>query len=149
MQPVSARKLNLVLVDDDPSIVRIASRMLENSIKDQFTMVTFTDPREAQQWIERNCCDLLVSDIEMPALDGLEMLRFAKQRNAWTQVVFMTAHSSWDRVTEAIESGASNYLLKPLNREEIVTVVQQEYARCARWQNAVRGTLAKGHAQMA
>ena len=149
MPSVSVPKLNLVLVDDAPTIVRIATRMLANSVKDQFEIVPFTDAHEAQFWIEHNCCDLLLADIEMPDLDGLEILRLAKQRNAWTQVILMTAQSNWDRITEAMESGASNYLLKPLKREEIVTVVQQEYTRCARWQNAARGTLAKQQTQLA
>jgi DNA-binding NtrC family response regulator len=143
MATLAARKLNAVLIDDDPSVVRIALAMLANSMKDRLEIVPFTDARLARQWMDENCCDLLISDIEMPGLDGLEMLRFAKQRNAWTQVIFMTAHSSWSRVSEAIELGASNYLLKPLNREEILAVVEQEYIRCARWQNAVKGSLAR------
>jgi len=149
MNTLAARKLNLVLVDDDPSVIRIARAMLANVIKDRMELFTFTDPRQAQHWIDENCCDLLFSDIEMPGVDGLEMLRFAKRRNAWTQVIFMTAHSSWDRITDALELGASNYLLKPLNRQEILPVVEQEYIRCARWQNAVRGTLSRQDGQLA
>lgn len=143
MAPQAARKLNLVILDDDPSVVRIATAMISGAMKDRLDIVSFTNPILAQDWIDQNCCDLLVSDIEMPDVDGLEMLRFAKRRNAWTQVIFMTAHSSWSRVSEAIELGASNYLLKPLNREEILSVVEQEYIRCARWQNAAKGTLSR------
>jgi DNA-binding NtrC family response regulator len=143
MTPLAARKLNAVIVDDDPSVVRIAAAMISGALKDRLEIVSFTDPLQAQHWIDQNCCDLLISDIEMPNVDGLEMLRFAKRRNAWTQVIFMTAHSSWSRVSEAIELGASNYLLKPINRQEILSVVEQEYIRCARWQNAVKGTLAR------
>ncbi len=149
MTPQAARKLNLVIVDDDPAVVRIATAMISGKLKDQLEIVAFTDPMQAQNWIDQNCCDLLVSDIEMPTVDGLEMLRFAKRRNSWTQVIFMTAHSSWSRVSEAIELGASNYLLKPLNRQEILSVIEQETIRCARWQNAVKGSLARQVGQLA
>jgi DNA-binding NtrC family response regulator len=143
MTPLAARKLNAVILDDDPSVVRIASAMVAGAFKDRLEIFSFTDPLQAQDWIHQNCCDLLVTDIEMPTVDGLDILRFAKRRNSWTQVIFMAARSNWSRVSTAIELGASTYLLKPINRSEILAVVGQEVTRCARWHNAVQGTLAR------
>jgi DNA-binding NtrC family response regulator len=101
-----------------------------------------TDTGEARNWLEQNCCDILISDLQMPGADGLEMLRFAKRRNAWTQVIFVTAHSTWDKIAEAVEYGASDYLLKPIDLSDLVTLLNQQYVRCVRWQQAVLGTLA-------
>lgn len=143
MSPLAVRKLNAVIVDDDPSVVRIASAMVSGAFKDRLDIFSFTDPREAQVWIDQNCCDLLVSDLEMPNVDGLELLRFARLRNSWTQVICMAARTNWSRVSTAIEQGASNYLLKPINRAEILAVVGQEVTRCARWRNAEQGTLTR------
>jgi len=102
---------------------------------------SFTDPLEAKQWLEQRSCDIVISDIEMPNLNGLELLTYAKSHNAWTQVVFMTAHTSWERISEAIEHGASDYLVKPIDRLDLITVVAQELRRIERWQNAVLNTL--------
>jgi DNA-binding NtrC family response regulator len=137
---VSARKLTLMIVDDDPSIVRLLRQVLENRFADQIDVHVETSAQAALTWLDEHCCDLLVSDIEMPGIDGLDILRHAKFRNAWTQVVFITGHSSLDRINEAVESGASDYLLKPIDREELVDVVSQLCRRCARWQSALLST---------
>jgi DNA-binding NtrC family response regulator len=134
------RKLNLFVVDDDPSIIRLADKYLRGPFAAQVTLSTFSDPQLARQTIEDTGCDVLISDIQMPGLDGLEMLRIAKQRNAWTQVIFMTAYSTWDCIAAAIEAGACDYLLKPLHREDMNRVVEQSCERLARWQKVVRAT---------
>lgn len=141
MQTRMARKLNLLVVDDDASVVRLLTQIIERQLGERIAVFGQTDSEHAKRWLEENCCDLLISDLEMPGGGGLEMLRFAKRRNAWTQVIFVTAHSTWDKITEAIEYGASDYLLKPIDQEELVAVITQQYVRCARWQNAVLGTL--------
>ena len=79
------RKLNLLIVDDDPSIVRLADKYLRAEFAERIALTTFSDPRAARQQIEDAGCDLLISDIQMPGLGGLEMLQVAKRRNAWTR----------------------------------------------------------------
>jgi DNA-binding NtrC family response regulator len=141
MEKDMARKLNVLVIDDDPSIVRLLTLLIERRLGDKLNVCGLTDSGEALAWLERNCCDILVSDIDMPDVDGLQMLRYAKRRNAWTQVIFITAHSTWDRLTEAVEFGASDYLLKPIDQEDLVSLLSHQYVRCARWQSAVLGTL--------
>lgn len=79
--------------------------------------------------------------MEMPGVHGIEMLKRARKYNTWTRVIFMTAHSTWDRIGEAIEHGAADYLLKPVDHDQLISVVQQERERLERWQGAVRGSL--------
>jgi DNA-binding NtrC family response regulator len=134
------RKLNLFVVDDDPALTRLADKYLRGPFGERVTLTTFNDSQAARQQIEDSGCDLLISDIQMPGLDGLELLRVAKRRNAWSQVIFMTGHSTWDRIAEAIEAGACDYLLKPLVREDLQRVVEQSCERLARWQKVVRAT---------
>ncbi len=131
------RTLKMVVLDDDPSIVRLVKTILRGAFATQLEIVTFTDPFEAQQWMEEHNCDLLISDIEMPGISGLEMLVFAKRRNAWTQVMLLTGHSSWKHVTEALENGASDFLLKPVQRDDLCDVVQQQIDRADRWHQAL------------
>jgi DNA-binding NtrC family response regulator len=134
------RKLNVILVDDDAAITRLAEKYLRTEFKDEFTLTVFNDPVAARRALDAGSCDLLLSDIEMPELGGMDMLRFAKDRNAWTQVIFLTGHSTWDRIAEAIESGATDYLLKPLDRGDFLLVVRQACERLGRWQRVVRAT---------
>ena len=136
-----ARKLNLLLIDDDPAIVRLAKAYLDGALLDRLNIYAMTDPGQARKWIDDHCCDILVSDIEMPGTDGLEMLEFAKQSNSWTQVIFITAHSTWDRISAAIEKGATDYLIKPIQRDELIDLVSQQCDRLGRWQVALHDTL--------
>lgn len=73
----------------------------------------------------------------MPGADGLELMRCAKRRNPWTQVIVVTAHSTWDRLSKAIEIGASDYVLKPIDHKELAIVLDQAYARLIRWHLAI------------
>jgi DNA-binding NtrC family response regulator len=136
----ATRRLNVILVDDDAAITRLAQKYLRTEFADEFNLAVFNDPREARRALDETGCDLLLSDIKMPELSGLEMLRFAKERNAWTQVIFLTGHSTWDHIAAAIECGATDYLLKPLDRGDFLRVVREACERIARWQNAVRAT---------
>ncbi|MBX7165117.1 MAG: response regulator [Pirellulales bacterium] len=135
------RPLQLVVVDDDSSMVRLLSHVARQGMGERVNIVEMTDPVKAREWLDGNCCDILLTDLQMPGLDGLELLRFAKRRNAWTQVLFMTAHSTWDTISEAIENGASDYLLKPVNQFELVELLHQAYERFVRWQSAVGQTM--------
>jgi DNA-binding NtrC family response regulator len=137
----NVRKLILLVVDDDPSIVRYITTVVRESLSELMTVVAFTDPVEACLWIDENCCDIVISDIEMPSIDGLRLLPIVKKRNAWTQVIFMTAHSTWDRIAEAVEQGASDYLVKPLVKQDVIDVLQHHRQRFLRWQSAVLTTL--------
>ncbi|QDU31841.1 Nitrogen regulation protein NR(I) [Anatilimnocola aggregata] len=134
-----SRKLNLVLVDDDAAITRLAERYLAD-FSARVVVRAFNNARLAQESIDSTSCDILLSDIQMPSVNGLEMLHYAKQRNSWTQVIFMTAHSTWDYISAAIECGATDYLLKPLERRDLVHVIEQACDRASRWQQVVRAT---------
>ncbi|MBC8351099.1 MAG: response regulator [Planctomycetes bacterium] len=136
-----SRKTTVVLVDDEPCVVRVAQAVLSRHFGSVLEIYPTTDPIEARDYISKRRCDILLSDIEMPGVHGIEMLKLARKYNAWTRVIFMTAHSTWDVIAEAIENGAADYLLKPVDHDELTSVVQQECERLERWNGAVRGTL--------
>lgn len=137
----SQRRLSALVVDDDPCVTQIVEAYLEQDFASRLEVVALNDSWRARDWLERRRCDLLISDIEMPGCDGLEMLRFAKQQNPWIPVVFMTAHSTWERIAQAVELGASDYLLKPISHLELFQVITHECARLERWRSAVVNTL--------
>lgn len=128
---------SLLVVDDDPALVRLVEKVLRGKFADVLKIHALTDPVEASRFLDDSICDILLSDIDMPHITGLELLRRAKARNAWTQVIFMTGHSTWRRVSEAMGSGASDYLLKPVDRAELEKVVEESMVRIQRWQYAL------------
>ena len=136
------RKISILILDDDQAMTRLIAGHLKAKLDYPVEVTELTDPYDACRWLENNCCDILLSDIVMPGLTGDDMLRIAKRRNPWTQVVFMTAYSTWDRIAQAIEGGASDYLMKPINFSELDEVVNYVSARIIRWQSALKETLA-------
>ncbi len=142
------RKLNypttLLLVDDDPSMLRLLTAVIERSFGDRVILHSLTDPKQARHWIEDHVVDILVTDLEMPGINGLELLRCVKRRNPCTQVLLLTGHSTVDALTDAMELGATDYLLKPLVQAELVALVEDAEKRVRRWRKALAGTLSAG-----
>ena len=139
----------LLLVDDDPSMVRLLTKIIDRSFGNRVELRSLTDPKEARHWIEDNVVDILVTDLEMPGVNGLELLRCAKRRNPCTQVLFLTGHSTVDALTDALELGATDYLLKPLVQAELIELVEDADKRLRRWRKALAATLSAGHRRQA
>ncbi len=136
------RPVRLLLVDDDPSILRLVRLIVERSFPDQVFVTVAEDPQIARQLIERSPVDIVITDMEMPGVNGLEIVRCAKRRNAYTQVLMLTGHSTVDSLLDAMELGATDYLLKPLDKEEFVAVLAETMNRLTRWRKALSGTCA-------
>ena len=94
--------IRIAVLDDDPALVRLVHKLLHYALGESVQVETFNSPDHFESWLENHCCDLLLSDIEMPEADGLSVLRMVKRRNAWTQVVMLTGASTSDRLIEAL-----------------------------------------------
>jgi DNA-binding NtrC family response regulator len=134
--------VRVLLVDDDRQMVRLLEAVIQQGFPDEVQIKTATDPKAAQRYLEAEIVDLLVTDLEMPGISGVQLLRCAKRRNAWTQVLLVTGHSSIATMMDAMELGACDYLLKPLDRGELKEVIAGALRRLCRWRQAVAGTLA-------
>ena len=139
--PIALKTTTLLLVDDDPSMVRLLNKIIERQFEDEIELMSLTDPKEARRQIEAQIVDILITDLEMPGVNGLELLRCAKRRNPCTQVLFMTGHSTLDALTDALELGATDYLLKPLDQMHLIKLVGDAQERLLRWREALAGTL--------
>ncbi|MCK5295097.1 MAG: response regulator [Arcobacteraceae bacterium] len=101
----------IAIVDDEYDIVNILETFLHRS--DKFDVSTFVDPVNALQHIKANEFDLVLLDIMMPQMDGIDVLREIKKSNPNIKVIMMTAYSTQDKVIECKKIGAENYVTKP------------------------------------
>ena len=131
---------NLLLVDDDPDMIRLLTSVICCAPDVEFDAESLTDAVDARRRIEQGGIDILVTDLEMPGVSGLELLRCAKSRNPATQVLFMTGHSTQEALLDALEQGASDYLLKPVNQLELLQLLRHAFERQQRWKQALLGT---------
>lgn len=112
-----------ILVVDDKQSFRF---MLQGYLEDAGYQVTsVASGAEALQKLGQNDFDLILSDMVMPEMDGVTLLRQVHSRLPQLPVVLVTAHGSVDGAVAAMKEGAGDYLLKPLNREELLVVVQR------------------------
>lgn len=121
------RKMTIVLADDH-HVVRQGLRSLLEAEPD-FSVVGETgDGLEAAQLVERLQPDVLVLDLMMPGLNGLEVTRQVSQRSRQTHVVILSMHANEAHVLEALRAGAAAYVLKESTSAELVRAVREAVA---------------------
>lgn len=116
----------VLLVDDEP-IARVGLRMAFEWEANGFELVgEASNGQKAMQWIERNEVDIVITDIAMPVMDGLELMRAARAHCPSIKVVLLSCHNDFEYVREGIRLGASDYLLKPtLEAADLKTVLDK------------------------
>ncbi len=109
--------LQLLVVDDEPAIRQVVSSVLR---KAGYTVDQASDGESAMERLSRGDVDIAVCDIKLPGLSGIELLRQARTVNVDTAFIMMTAFASVDTAIEAIKAGAADYMIKPLNNDELL-----------------------------
>ncbi|MDJ0975890.1 MAG: sigma-54 dependent transcriptional regulator [Planctomycetota bacterium] len=116
---------DVLLVDDDPAVGKVLGALLEQA----GFATTFVQSGEAAiEALESGPHALVVSDVRMPGMDGLELLRRVGQEWSGLPVVLITAHGTIPLAVEALKAGAADFVLKPFDREEILYIVRKALA---------------------
>lgn len=121
----------VLVVDDQEAICRSVAAALQ---KEGYDLHTFSDPREALVHFQEHGADVVVQDLVMPQMPGLEFLRAVKDVDPNVIVIVVTAHDTWDSTVEAMRLGAYNYLKKPFDNEGLRSTIARalELRRLAR-----------------
>jgi two-component system, NtrC family, response regulator PilR len=120
--PETATKPRILIVDDEPSMRDMLRIVLR---RDGFDVLLAANGAEAIATLEKERVDLLLSDIRMPDVGGVEVLRAAKVLNRDIIAFMMTAFASTDSAVEAMRLGAVDYFTKPFNMDELRLKVRQ------------------------
>ena len=112
----------LLLVDDDLSLREFLTIFLR---KEGHEVDTASNGQRALEMLQEKPFDLVLTDLRMPRMDGLELLDEVRKRAIDVQVVVMTAFSSTDTALEAMRKGAYDYIIKPFKLEEVRLVIQK------------------------
>src|SRR5438132_11058979 len=118
----SARTLRILIVDDDAS----QRSLLESFLTTQgFEVVPVASGEQALEVLRREEISLMISDVRMPGISGLETLRRARKEHAVLPVLLVTAYADIREAVGAMRDGAVNYLTKPIDLDELLLSVQQ------------------------
>jgi len=102
-------------------------RLLELNLgEDGFTTLSAGDAESGLKLLRENAVDLVVTDLKLPGMNGLEFLQAIKRQNAALPVVVMTAFGTVETAVEAMKAGASDYVLKPFSLSEMRMVIRKE-----------------------
>ncbi len=113
---------NLLIVDDEQSYRQLLSLVFQG---DGHTVRTANNGREGVEMIRAEPADLIVSDVRMPDMDGIEMLREIRETHPEVGIVFMTAFASVETAREAFKLGADDFIQKPFDVEELKLIVKK------------------------
>lgn len=112
-----------ILVVDDEKKMGI---LIEGSLKDAgYSVKTVTSGEEALKLLNRNTYDVLITDLKMEPVDGMAVLKRAKELNQSTEVIMMTAYATAQSAVEAMKAGATDYIIKPFALEELKLLVDK------------------------
>ncbi len=116
----------ILIVDDEQSMRDFLAIMLR---KEGYDIMTAEDGKEALKAVEQDIYDLVITDIKMPGIDGLEVLRHVKRLSPTTFVMVITAYSSTEDAVLAMKEGALDYITKPFEIEKIKLVIKNALDR--------------------
>lgn len=118
--------INILLVDDEKDFVE----MLSLRLTEEGHMVRPAySGREALEALAQDEADVVILDIKMPGMDGIQTLKEIKAGHALSEVILLTGHGAIDTAVEGMKSGAFDYLLKPADYDELLVKLDQARKR--------------------
>ena len=125
-RPPVADGERILVVDDSPPTVEVIVR---NLMDRGYRVWSASSVAEAIRMLESATVDLVITDMKMPGIGGLELVRHVRENFQDTQVVMITGYPSIDSAVEAVKSGADEYLPKPFTDEELLSAVEKVLTR--------------------
>jgi DNA-binding NtrC family response regulator len=122
----------ILAVDDELDMLALLKMIVEGYSEHQVT--TTNNPLEAAELLEKDSFDLILTDLKMPGMDGMELLARAKSRDEDALVLVITAYGSLESAEEAMNKGAFDFITKPFRKEQILLAIE----RAMRWRDMVR-----------
>lgn len=116
------KEVTLLYVEDDESIRPIFERVLKRKMKKLFVAC---DGLEGYEMFKEFKPDMILTDIKMPKMNGLEMAKKIRETNQHIPIIILSAHSEGDFFLEAIEIGISGYLVKPIDKEKLFNLLER------------------------
>ena len=121
MMPVG-EKCSILLVDDDLEFRKAMKKMFEKS---GYDVTVAADGREALETLSGEAFDLIISDLRMPNLNGLELMEEIRRKKVDTPVIFITAYGEVSSYMDLMNLGAFEYINKPVKGQEILSVAKK------------------------
>ncbi|MDI6780972.1 MAG: sigma-54 dependent transcriptional regulator [bacterium] len=121
------KKKQILIVDDEPMSLKAISIALSKD--SDYQVIKASDGKTALRLIEEEQIDLVLTDMKLPDIDGMTVLKNARQRNPDTSVIVMTGYGTVESAVLAMKDGAENYLTKPINIKELRLLIKNAFTK--------------------
>ena len=111
----------ILIVEDDGEVRQLFERVL---VKNGYTAIGVSDGKEALEYLSHDYVDLVISDIMMPGMDGYALARSIREQSPAMPILMITAKGDFNDVSQGFFSGADDYMVKPINVNEMVLRVK-------------------------
>ena len=132
---------DLLIIDDDDAILIMLSQYI--SRMDNINVHKAQSFEEGKTLLVEKRPKIIITDIELPDGNGLEIVKLAKKLSHAKQVIVMTGGSNIERLLEALAYGAADFLEKPLDMDLLKTVISESIERFERWEKLFKKELSK------
>ena len=119
-------KMKLMLVDDEARFLETTKKLLS---KVGYDAITANSGEEALNLLGMHTVHVVVLDVKMPGMDGLETLRQIKTLYPLTEVIMLTGHATVEDAVDGMKSGATDYVMKPCDINDLLARVEDAYKR--------------------
>lgn len=126
------KQRSILAVDDEIHMLKLLERIIAE--KTSYRIVTTSNALEVPGLLDQDKFDLIISDLKMPGLNGINMMKMLTERGRGEQLIIITAFGSIESSGEAFELGVFDYITKPFRKEQIITAVD----RAMRFQSVKR-----------
>jgi DNA-binding NtrC family response regulator len=121
------KKKQILIVDDEPMSLKAISIALTKD--NDYQVIKASDGKIALRLIEEEQIDLVLTDMKLPDMDGMTVLKHAKHRSPDTSVIVMTGYGTVESAVLAMKDGAENYLTKPINIKELRLLIKNAFTK--------------------
>jgi len=125
----------ILLVDDEKDFVETLAKRLRTR---NFTVDYTLSGDEAVKWLDKNQADVVVLDVRMPGMDGIDTLREIKRMKPLVEVIMLTGHATVETAIEGMKLGAYDYLMKPTDMNDLVDKIKKAEARKREQEERIR-----------
>ena len=113
----------LLILDDEPDMLKLLQMII--SEKTPYETVITNNPHEALELAKKGGFALVITDLKMPGLDGIEVLEAVKRMDEDIPVIFITAYGSVESAIETMQKGAFDFITKPFKKEQILFTIEK------------------------
>jgi len=126
----------ILVVDDEPNMLRLLKTILMD--KTGYEVTTTNNPLEVSKLLQESHYDLVVTDLKMPLVDGIDLIGIVKNIDDAMPIIVITAYGTIETAEEAIQKGAYDFITKPFRKETILITIK----RALEWKR-MQGELAE------